>query len=175
MSSSVSSGPITFTFTNSVKNAQWIVSQWSGVDTSGVNGSGAIAGSLSSARNNITDTSYWNPYTLGTFLNTNNVNYSVFGMNASTAVVIPGAGFTEIDERSSGESSATSNLEAEWAVNKPNISASWGITLNVGYVAIQLKAMSASSLGPSAKNLSAISQMINSLDEILKQLSQILK
>jgi hypothetical protein len=43
MSNSPGSGPITITFSSSVSNAQWIVSQWNGVETSGSNGSGAIA------------------------------------------------------------------------------------------------------------------------------------
>jgi hypothetical protein len=42
MSAGPGSGPLTITFASSVSNCQWLVSQWSGVDLSGANGSSAI-------------------------------------------------------------------------------------------------------------------------------------
>ena len=140
MSSSVGSSPITFTFTGQVKNAQWIVSQWGGVDTSGTNGSGAIATTMSTNRRNTTDTSNWNMGTLPAFSNPNDVNYSVFGVNANSVVFMPGIGFTKIDEQFSGEASEPSYLEAQWMANNVNVSASWGSPLNVGVEMLKLKA-----------------------------------
>jgi len=143
MASSVSNGPITFTFSGPVKNAQWIVSQWSGIDTSGTNGSGAIGETMSGSRRNITEAtlSSFNSFPLGIFTNANDVNYSVFGLYTGTAVVTPGTGFTEISEQSSGDGAAPSDLEAEWMANNRNISASWGgISLDVGFILVHVKA-----------------------------------
>ena len=54
MSATPGSGPITFSFTNQVANLEWIISQWSGVETSGVNGAGAI-GQTGTARADATN------------------------------------------------------------------------------------------------------------------------
>ncbi|HEY6110764.1 MAG TPA: Ig-like domain-containing protein, partial [Gemmatimonadales bacterium] len=42
MSASPGSGPVTITYSGSQSNAQWVVTQWTGVDQTGNNGAGAI-------------------------------------------------------------------------------------------------------------------------------------
>ena len=133
MSPTPGSGPITIAFTSNVSNAQWIVSQWSGVETSGVNGAAAIGQTGS----NRSDGSNTLTASLGPFGNANNVAYGVVGVNGSGATVAPGSGFAEIAEQPSGESSA---LEAEWSANDNTIDASWASLLKAGLLGIEIKA-----------------------------------
>jgi hypothetical protein len=120
MSASPGSGPLTITFANTVSNAQWIVSQWSGVDLSGVNGAGAIVQTGSASADRVTTLTV----TLNPFAHANNVAYGVVGVKKNVPAVNPGAGFTEIDEQPSGETT-TCDLQAEWATNDNTINATW--------------------------------------------------
>jgi protocatechuate 3,4-dioxygenase beta subunit len=120
MSSSPGSGPITITSSITLSNCQWIVSQWSGVETSGTNGSGAIVQTGTNAADTVTTLAT----SLAAFGSAANVAYGVFGVNSNVVTVTPGAGFTEIDEQPSSESTSA-DLFAEWAVNRPWINAIW--------------------------------------------------
>ena len=151
LSSAPASGPITITFTSSVSNAQWIVSQWSGVDQSGVNGAGAIVQTGS----NRSDAGNGLSVALAPIGNAANVAYGAFGVKKNVVVVTPGAGFTEIDEQPSGENTA-SDLETEWATNDNSIDASW-TALNGGALGVEIKAANpAPSVSPSLSTLEAL-------------------
>lgn len=134
MSASPGTGPITIRFTNGVSNVQWIVSQWSGVETGGVNGAGAIV----QTRSNRTNAGNGLAITLGAFGNANNVAYGVFGVNKNVAAITPGAGFTKIAEQPSGENTP-GDLLAEWATNRNAITATW-TNLRGGALGVELKA-----------------------------------
>jgi hypothetical protein len=134
MSAAPGSGPLTITFASSVSNCQWIVSQWTGVDGSGVNGAGAINQTGVSQGDGVTSQTV----VLGAFGNANNAAYGVFGVAKSTPAVTPGAGFTEIAEQASAES-PLSDLEAEWATNQPALTASWA-SANAGALGIEIVA-----------------------------------
>ncbi|MGH7528138.1 MAG: Ig-like domain-containing protein [Gemmatimonadales bacterium] len=134
-SASPGSGPITITFPNIVSNSQWIVSQWSGVDLSGVNGAGAIVQAASNRADQVSGLTA----ALAAFGDANNVAYGVVGLNATGLAVTPGTGFTEIAEQSSGES-PRSVLEAEWATNDNTIDATWTGLLNAAVLGIELRA-----------------------------------
>ena len=133
MSASPGSGPITIRFQNAVSNAQWIVSQWEGVDVSGTNGAGAIVQSASLRA----DLASGLAVTLAPFGNANNVAYGVFGVRSGVPVVTPGAGFTEIAEHGSGES-PPSALQAEWATNDNTVDAGW-VNLHGAAIGIEIK------------------------------------
>jgi hypothetical protein len=134
MSASPGSGPITITFASGVSNVQWIVSQWDGVDTSGVNGAGAIVQTGSNRANAGNGLAV----TLGAFGNANNVAYGVFGVNKNSPAITPGAGFTKIDEQPSGENT-TGDLFAEWMTNNNAITATW-INLRGGALGVEIRA-----------------------------------
>jgi hypothetical protein len=134
MSSSPGSGPITITFSKSLSNAQWIVSQWEGVDRSGVNGAGAVVQTGSSRADAVNGLAL----TLSPFADVNNVAYGVFGVRSSVSAVTPGAGFTEIAEHASGES-PPSALQAEWASNDNMIDATWA-NLRGAVLGMEIKA-----------------------------------
>ncbi|HJQ65820.1 MAG TPA: Ig-like domain-containing protein [Gemmatimonadales bacterium] len=134
MSASPGSGPITITFGGSQSNCQWIVSQWTGVDVSGVNGAGAIGQTAVNQADAVTGLSV----ALAAFANANNVGYGVFAVNKNAVAVTPGAGFTEVAEQPSGES-PLSDLEAEWASGDNTIDASW-VSSNAGALGVEIKA-----------------------------------
>jgi hypothetical protein len=135
LSTGPGSGPITITFPVNVSNCQWIVSQWSGVDLSGTNGSGAIVQSASNRADGVNSLSV-GLAPLGSFTN---VAYGVVGVNGNGLVVSPGAGFEEIAEQSSGES-PRSVLEAEWVAGDNTVNATWSGLLKAGILGVELKA-----------------------------------
>ncbi|MGH7614950.1 MAG: beta strand repeat-containing protein [Gemmatimonadales bacterium] len=134
MSASPGSGPLTITFAGNVSNTQWIVSQWTGVETSGVNGAGAIVQTGSAAADAVNGLTT----TLAAFGNANNVAYGVFGVNSNALAITPGAGFTELAEQPSGENTP-GDLFAEWATNISAITATW-TTKNAGGLGLEIKA-----------------------------------
>ncbi|HXJ32144.1 MAG TPA: Ig-like domain-containing protein, partial [Gemmatimonadales bacterium] len=134
MSAAPGSGPITIQTSVTVSNCQWVVSQWSGVNQSGTNGSGAIAQTNSATGAAVTTLTP----TLAAFVSANDAAYGVFGVASATSVVTAGSGFTTIDQQPSGESTV-GDLFAEWAVNKPAVTATWP-SKNAGGLAVEIKA-----------------------------------
>ena len=134
MSSAPGSGPITITTSVTVSNCQWIVSQWSGVDQSGTNGSGAIVQTASASGAAVTTLTA----ALASFASGNDVAYGAFGVANATAVVTAGSGFTTIDQQPSGEGSV-GDLFAEWAVNTPAVNATWP-SKPAGALGVEIKA-----------------------------------
>ena len=120
MSAAPGGGPITITLSATVSNCQWIVSQWTGVDGSGVNGAGAIGQTGSAAGSGVNGLTA----TLAAFGSPSNVGYGVFGVASATAVVTAGSGFTAIDQQPSGEGT-TGDLFAEWGLNQNAVTAGW--------------------------------------------------
>jgi hypothetical protein len=134
LSASPGSGPVTFSFSNQVYNLEWIVSQWDGVETSGVNGAGAIVQTGSAAANAVNGLTT----TLAAFGNANNVVYGVFGINSNVLAITPGTGFTEIAEQPSGENTP-GDLMAQWATNLNVINATW-TNKHAGALGVEIKA-----------------------------------
>lgn len=134
MSAAPGAGPLTITFSSSVSNCQWIVVQWSGVDPSGTNGAGAIAQNGSSTADAATGLTV----NLAAFGNTNDVAFGVFGIAKNTAVIAPGAGFTELAEQPSAEGTQA-DLEAESHTNHPSINATWP-SANGGALGFEIRA-----------------------------------
>jgi hypothetical protein len=136
MSAAPGSGPITFKFTNQVSNLEWIVSQWDGVETSGVNGAGAVVQTGSNRANSVNGLSI----ALAPFGSTANVALGAFGVNSQVSIITPAPGFTEIDEQPANEGTR-GDLQTQWAVNQPTIGASWP-SLKGGALGVELKARS---------------------------------
>jgi hypothetical protein len=143
MSASPGSGPITITFPGSISNVEWSVSQWTGVDQSGTNGSGAIGQVGSTAGDATTSLTK----ALGAFGGANNVALGVVGAKRAPPSVTPGSGFTEIGEVGSGESTL---LETEWGVNLNTVSATLSGSTAAALLAVELVAG-----GPSGPTVSA--------------------
>ena len=137
MSPTPGSGPLTITSGTALSHCQWIVSQWEGVDISGVNGAGAIVQSGSNRGDAVNGVIV----TLAAFGDAANAAYGVFGVHQNVVAVTPGTGFTEIAEQPSGES-PKSDLEAEWATNDNTIDASWA-SLSGAALGVEIKAAGA--------------------------------
>ena len=134
MSASPGSGPITITSSATASNCQWIVSQWTGVETSGVNGAGAIVQTGSSTGAAVTGLTV----PLAGFAAAANVAYGAFGIASATPIATAGSGFTAIDQQGSGESTI-GDLFAEWAVNDNTIDAAWP-SKAAGALGVEIKA-----------------------------------
>jgi hypothetical protein len=135
MSPAPGSGPITITFAGTAQgNAQWIVSQWDGVDLSGENGAGAIVQAGTAQGDAVSGLTV----PLAVFGHANNVAYGAFGVAKNVVTVTPGLGFTEISEQPSGESTP-GDLQTQWAMNLNTILASW-TALHGAAVGIEIKA-----------------------------------
>jgi invasin-like protein/calcineurin-like phosphoesterase family protein len=134
MSASPGSGPLTFSYSSQVSNVEWIVSQWAGVETSGVNGAGAIVQSGS----NRADAGNGLSVSLAAFGNAANVALGAFGVNSQVLAVTPGSGFTEINEQPANEGTR-GDLQTQWAVDRSTINATW-TNLKGGALGVELKA-----------------------------------
>jgi hypothetical protein len=134
LSSSPGSGPIKIRFATSQASCQWIVAQWTGVDTSGTNGNHAIAQTGTARGDDLTGRTV----TLDAFADSEDVAYGVFGVALSAAGVTPGAGFVETAEQPSG-GSPPATLQAERSVGDSTIDASWSLA-PAGVVAIEIRA-----------------------------------
>jgi hypothetical protein len=75
---------------------------------------------------------------LAAFGHASNAAYGAFGVASNALAVTPGAGFTEISEQPSGESTP-GDLQTQWAANLSNIIASW-TTRNAGALGVEIKA-----------------------------------
>jgi hypothetical protein len=135
MSAAPGSGPITISWPSNQSNTQWIVMEWSGVETSGVNGAGAIGQTGSNSGDLVNGLSV----SLAPFANSANVAFGVFGLRSSVLSVSPGPGFTELSEVLSAEGTPSSDLQAEWATNLNTITATW-TGKNGGALGIEIKA-----------------------------------
>jgi galactose oxidase-like protein/Big-like domain-containing protein len=134
LSSAPGGGPLRITFDATQANCQWIVAQWTGVDTSGTNGSKAIAQTGTARGDSLTGRTV----TLDAFADSEDVAYGVFGVRLTPAGVTPGAGFIETAEQASGELPPAS-LQAERSVGDSTINATWA-SAPAGAVALEIRA-----------------------------------
>jgi galactose oxidase-like protein/Big-like domain-containing protein len=137
MSAAPGSGPVEITFATTQANCQWVVAQWQGVETSGTNGSDAIAQAGSARGDDVAGL----VVTLGAFADTGDVAYGVFGVHRSTTGVTPGGGFTETAEWTSGET-PPSDLQTEFSANDTTINAAWAAA-NAGALGLEIRAAGA--------------------------------
>ena len=135
LSASPGSGPLTIDFGGQLQNANvgWSVDEFSGVDTSGTHGSGAILQSVGALS---TTTSTGITVNLAALSSPNN---SVMGYVRTNQLnpITAGAGFTELSQQTATGATA----EAEWALNQTAVAWTWASqTVNVVALAIEVKA-----------------------------------
>lgn len=108
MGASPSSGAITIDFAGQTQDScHWAVSEFSGVNTTGTHGSGAIVQGAKAAPTSTTT----GLATLAAFADAANATFGCFAINSAGAgLITPGSGFTEIYEVSTGQR----NLQTEW-------------------------------------------------------------
>lgn len=135
MGGSPSAGGVTIDFgTETEIFCGWSISEFSGVDTSGTNGSGAVVQSTTGSATGAASLSV----TLGAFASTAHATYGCIGINLNTAIT-PGSGFTELGEHNN---SGTPNrsIESEFkATNDTGVDWSWtGNTTSHG-IAVEIR------------------------------------
>lgn len=135
LSASPGSGALTIDFAGqSAASCQWSVDEFSGIDTTGTHGSGAIVQSVGGAASSATTTGF--TVTLAALASANNAAHGSLRNNANGAVTA-GAGFTELTNQLSG----TTVQEVEWALNKTAVNWTWAseTVVSVG-LTIEIKA-----------------------------------
>lgn len=115
-------------------HGRWVIDEFTGIDTSGVNGAGAIVQSVT----NRADTGTGLTVTLAAFGSTDNVGFGSFA-HAANEVTTPGVGFTELGDVV-GTETPTTSLETEWKLNDNTVDATWSTTTASGGIGIEIKA-----------------------------------
>ena len=133
MGSAPTSGGITIDFggVNQSNGCAWSVDQWTGVDTSGTSGSGAILQSAVNAADSATSITA----TLAAFASPNNAAYGAIGATGNAAPTV-GSGFTALG------SNATDPLLTEWELNTTGVIAKTSLASAIAAVAVEVKATS---------------------------------
>ena len=137
MGASPSAGAITIAFGGENQdNITWSLSELSGVDTSGTNGSGAI---VQSANNKQETGGTSLTVTLAAFSSTSNATWGSFGSGGGSGVVMTaGTGFTLIDQVNSG---TTHSQGTEFRVdNDTTVNITTDIGTSIGGIAVEVKA-----------------------------------
>jgi len=138
MGASPSSGALTVNYTNGQEGCQVHVLEFTGVDTSGTNGSGAVVQSAKTGPSSGTSATV----TLAAFGSANNATFGAFGrLNSAVNAATPGTGFTESFDNGNDYGSWAAMMMAEYLLgNDTTVDYSWSGTYNVGGVAIEVKA-----------------------------------
>jgi len=124
---------ITFTWSASVGHCHWSVDEFTGIDTSGTNGSGAIVQSLSDR----SDSASGLTITLAGFGSTGNAAYGYFA-RAANENLTEGSGFTALGETTGTETPTTSCL-SEWKLNDNTVDFTATSTGPLAGLAIEIK------------------------------------
>jgi hypothetical protein len=134
VASGATTGSIAITLNGVSTGMDAVVLEFSGMDTSGTNGSGAIVQSASKAGS---ATSL--ALTLSAFGSPNNRPVAFFNHRATEATTEK-PGYTELDDASHGSPAA--GAECEWNASTPDTtpSASWPTSSNAGGFAVEIKA-----------------------------------
>ena len=136
MGASPTTGAVTVTVAGTANTgARWSITQYTGTDTSGTNGSGAVVQSQTNTATAAADLTV----TLSAFGSTNNVTAAGFSID-NRAFIDNEAGWTEFGD--SGNSAPGTELESEWiASNDTSAYASIASgTQNWGGIAVEIKA-----------------------------------
>ena len=132
MGASPSAGAITITFANAQSRALWSIHQFTNVDTSGTNGSGAVVQAANNRGDGVTSLIV----TLGTLGAADNATFGAFS-HAASADTTAGTGFAELSDINPAEAQS---LQTEWQ-NPHNsdttVDASWASS-DAGAVAIEI-------------------------------------
>lgn len=140
MADSPSSGALTIDFGGQNQtNVCWTVSQFSGVDTSGTNGSGAIVQSATAKDETLTTGTL--TVTLAAFSSLDNSTFGAFASDgASTNAFTAGSGFTTLGTINTNTGGSDIEIADEFRrTNDTSVDGTWSITSVLGGVAVELK------------------------------------
>jgi Putative Ig domain len=133
LSASPGSGALTIGFAGVSENhIEWSVDQFSGVNTSGTHGSGAIVQSVTATSSGTNTGQTLNLAALGS------PNNAAMGWLRKTGanIIVAGTGFTELSN-----THVSAEVEAEWAINKTAVAWTWASESTITtQIAIEIKA-----------------------------------
>lgn len=133
MGASPSAGAITINLAATQTQCTWAVLEFTGVDTTGTNGSGAI---VQSGVTPDPSTGTSGLITLSAFGSTNNYAYGAFHHFANEAST-QGSGFTEAYDIANSENAGGN--EVEYKANDNTVDASWTTSIDFLGIAIEVK------------------------------------
>lgn len=153
LGSSPTTGTVVITASTST-GCVWSISDFSGTDTTGSDGSGAI---IQSATNR-TDTATSLTVTLAAFADAvNNAAYGAFGNNGAVAIDF-GSGFTELGD--AGYTSPDTRLETEWLLGQDtSVDASETFPLSWAGIAVEIGAPAAATGQPTMRRWGGVPGM----------------
>ena len=161
LGASPTSGALTISFgANSVTAWTYSIDQFSGIDTSGTNGSGAIVQAV---------TNYWNPtssspvtVTLSAFGSSTNATYGVFSEHGFVSSIGTGTGFSSLSSNVTSYASSYYLIQStEW---KNSADTTVDMTLNytgseVGGIGIEIKEYVAAGGAPEVNGVSSSTEI----------------
>lgn len=139
MAVSPSSGTVVIDYAGQTQSGiNWTVDQFSGTDTTGTNGSGAIVQSTTNVDTTGLSTTF--TVTLAAFSNASNATFGAVEMDTYVATVSPGSGFTQLGTNNA-EGSTNLGIFTEWtSANDTTVDITDGAASSFTGVAIEIKA-----------------------------------
>lgn len=155
----LASTTVVITYLATQTHCQWAILEFTGVDTSGTNGSGAVVQSPTNTNNAASHTVITN--SLSAFGSSNNMCYAVFVVNNGVTGT-PASGYTE--DYDFQETEDVSTMEIAHKLNDTSPSCTWSLTCSASLaIAIEVKAGASVSFVPvQRKTLSPIGTRIGS-------------
>lgn len=173
MGATPSAGPVTIDFGGvQQKGCTWAIVEFRDVDTSGTNGSGAVAQSARQSANDVTSLTI----TLAAFGSSSNGTAAMFAIKENTLDLVPETGWTQIAEVN--YSSGSNEMMCQWRSDPDTTpSASWGLRTKGAGIAIEIKAAALADTTPptgsilintnaSATNNPAVSLTLSATDDL---------
>lgn len=138
MGASPSAGAVSITAPATLTSAVWSVDQFTGVDTSGTNGSGAVVQSVTNSTSSGTSLTV----TLSSFGDANNATFGAFGNADGLFSSTAGTGFSKLGDAADSETS--SRCTTEWvSSNDTSVDMTFSTATELGGIAIEIAAATA--------------------------------
>lgn len=135
LGASPSAGAITMDFGATTQIAiAWALSECTGMDTSGTNGSGAI---VQSGKQVPSSSGTGLVVTLSAFASASNAAFGMFSHGTNEGHT-PGSGFAELDDV--GAATPEIRLQTEWQINDNTVDSTWATSDTRGAIAVEIKA-----------------------------------
>lgn len=134
-----STGVITFTTAETDTGGTWTVDQFTGVDTSGTNGSGAVVQFATNSDPSATVATL--TVTLAAFGSVNNGTYGVFCNTDGTSTTTAGSGFSKVSDIGDSNAAVSQRQTSEFnSANDTSVDITFSTTAELGGIAIEIKA-----------------------------------
>lgn len=141
MGSSPSTGAVQITAPATLTSCVWSVDQFSGVDTTGTNGSGAVVQVVTNSTASGTSLTV----TLAAFSDANNATFGAFGNSDQIFSSTAGTGFTKLGDNGDADTSSRCTTEFKNS-NDTSVDMSFSSATELGGIAVEIKAAATSTV-----------------------------